>query len=475
VNQRRADNRPAAAARDIRHGGNAARSPQSSTRSDVDGRAASGPGRGSGLLIAFTLTFAILGDRAQIGIATGGRGQLPLMSIAAPLAALLTMAKYGRRQSLGFVASPTFVFTVLPYLVLTALLPVAGVMFNTYPERTLESISAATNALSFLVLGAAMSNDEEPSWRPWLLLAMTLQVLYAAGQALYTAGAPGGELFAPFHAWDLSLQDLNTFVQGRSSGLYLNPNELGLWAAVTAILGWTVLHSHVRGIAVSLALLTLLLSQSRGASVALAAALVVGIVVSVARGQVASSRTFKSILSFGFAASLAAAAAFLIVPAGALDERFGGLLAVLTEGPGADPNLAGRIDYWTAVLSLNAAYPWGTWGPPELLLGSAIDSTWFSAFAQGSVPYAFTLGLLLLAAAWVSRGPYGRALRVVAVAVAVAGLTQNPFGYPVIVLFWVLLGAALSSPRLGIVAAPLSGRQGAVLPPASRAGASRLP
>ncbi len=126
---------------------------------------------------------------------------------------------------------------------------------------------------------------------------------------------------------------------------------------------------------------------------------------------------------------------------------------MLAEGPTADPNLAGRLDFWSAVTRLNAVYPWGTLGSPELILGTSIDSTWFRAFGQGSVLYVGALALMLLSATLVGGSvPASRSL--VAVVVAVAGVTMNPFGYPVIVLFWALLGATLRSAVAVSVAAP---------------------
>jgi hypothetical protein len=108
-------------------------------------------------------------------------------------------------------------------------------------------------------------------------------------------------------------------------------------------------------------------------------------------------------------------------------------------------NLAGRLDYWSAVVDLNVYYPWGTWGPPELLLGTSVDSSWFHAFAQGSVPYAASLALLLAAPLFLLHTRHGRALVLMAVLVAAAGLTQTPLGYPVIYFFWALLGVAMQS------------------------------
>ena len=254
----------------------------------------------STLIIPFLLACAILADRAQIGVSTGGRGVLPLLVVVAPLAAMGTIVQYGRRRSLGFVASLGFLAGVLPYLALTVLLPVLGVMFNAYPERTLLSVTDATTAFSFLVMGAAVSDIEDGGWWPWLLLAMVLQLAYAAGQMLYLSTGPGWQLFAPFHQWDLSLVDLSTFVQARSSGLYLNPNELGLWAGFAVILGWTMLPPRLRGVGIVVALLTLLLSQSRGAMVASAAALVVGATLSLARGRLGAG-ALKAVVYFSLA------------------------------------------------------------------------------------------------------------------------------------------------------------------------------
>ena len=407
------------------------------------------------LIIPFLFACAIVADRAQIGVATGGRGALPLLVVVAPLAALATVLRYGRKRSLGFVASLGFLAGVLPYLALTALLPILGVTFNGYPERTLLSVTDATTALSFMVMGAAVSDTEDRGWWPWLVLAMVLQLAYAAGQMLYLSTGPGWQLFAPLHQWDLSLVDLSTFVQARSSGLYLNPNELGLWAGFAVILGWTMLPPRLRGVGVVVPLLTLLLSQSRGAMVALAVALVAGATVSLARGRLGAG-ALKAVVYFGLAGLMATSMTVVLGPPGALGERFSSLLQILAQGPRADPNLAGRLDYWSAVTNLNAIYPWGTWGSPELRLGTAVDSSWFRAFAEGSVVYVTALALLVGTSLSLGHFRYSQALLMITALVAVAGLTQTPFSYPVIVLFWVVLGGGLQSQVSARVSAQLT-------------------
>lgn len=398
------------------------------------------------LVIPFVLACAVIADRTQIAVSTGGRGALSLLVLAPPLGAMVAVAAYGRDRSLRFFGHPIFILGVLPYIAMSAILPLLGVIVFGFPERTLIAVTDATTAISFLVIGATLSTRDGRSWTPWLFGAILIQFAYALGQAIYQARGPGWELFAPFHDWDVLLQGQSGIVVlGRSSGFYVNPNVLGMWAGVAAILAWTMLPARLRFAATSMAIVTLLLSQSRGATVALACAVIAGVLVSLAQGRMSVSSGSKAAATFGVVALLAGATVVLIGIPGSAVERSGSLLAVLAQGPQADPNLAGRLDYWSAVTALNSIYPWGTWGPPGLLLGTAVDSSWFQAFAQGSVPYAGALGLSLVAALRVGLFRSHHALSMIAVFVAVAALTQTPFGYAPIVLFWVLLGAGLQS------------------------------
>jgi hypothetical protein len=198
-------------------------------------------------------------------------------------------------------------------------------------------------------------------------------------------------------------------------------------------------------VGITLAILTLLLSESRGASVALIAVLLAGALLAIAGRRLGPARALKSAFTVGGAILLAVAAMLVIEPSGAVFERFAALVDVVTQGPRADANLAGRLDYWSAVGALNSVYPFGTWGSPEFLLGTAVDSSWFRAFAQGSVPYVAMLGLVMVAAVSIGEFRYRQALRLVAVLIAVAGLTETSIGYPAIAIFWMLLGTGLQS------------------------------
>ena len=411
------------------------------------------------MLIAFTLFCVVFGDRAVVGVSTGGRGALGLVGVAAPLVAATIIMRLGSRQTLGFLARPAFVWMIAPFLILSALLPVFGVMVYGFEARTLLAVTAMTSALSFMVIGAALSMSDSRAWSRWLFLAIVLQLLYAGGQAIYLARGPGWELFTPFHQWDLSLQGLyGDLIQARGTGFYFNPNELGLWAATAVILAWTMSTPRLRGLGITLAAMTLLLSQSRGALVALLFALAAGGAWAVVLGRGGRSNAVRTLVTFGAAALVGGAVVLTIGPAQELLSRLGSLVNVVTKGPTADPNLAGRLDYWAAVLNLNLSYPFGTLGPPETILGTAVDSSWFRAFAQGSVPYVAALAMLLVAPLAVRDYIFGRGLVLLAVLVAGAGLTQTPLDYPVIYIFWVLLGAGLQASAVAHESGPLSAR-----------------
>ena len=273
-----------------------------------------------------------------------------------------------------------------------------------------------------------------------------IECAYALGQSINWSRGPGWELFTPLAEWDRSLAALEGQLgsAGRSTGLFTNPNELGLWAGVAGVLAWTLLAGRQRAIAVALAVLTLLLSQARGPTVGLVAAVVVGAAIGLARGRLATwSGLRAAILLAGIGAVVILAMAFEIVDIPL--DRFGALIQVLVEGPQADVNLASRLNLWSGVLTLNLTYPWGTWGSPELVLGAAVDSAWFRAFAQGSAFYAGAMALLVAAALALRNAAHGDALRLIAVVVAVTGVTQTSLSSPVTPIFWVVLGVYLQA------------------------------
>jgi hypothetical protein len=187
----------------------------------------------------------------------------------------------------------------------------------------------------------------------------------------------------------------------------------------------------------------LLLSQSRGASAALIVALGFLLVLAVRRHN--APRLEQLVPYAGVVVVVVAGWLVLVVsgaPAGTLIGRFGSGITL------QDPNVVGRIQFWEAGMGLLASHPFGTFGPPEFLLGTAVDSDWVRALLQGGPIFLAALALALGGGALIrgDDGPERRLVRALSVYVAVAAITQLPLQYPSAYLYWAVVGAALAAP-----------------------------
>jgi hypothetical protein len=225
----------------------------------------------------------------------------------------------------------------------------------------------------------------------------------------------------------------------------VNPNILGATAGTAFLLGLFVKTKLVRYAIVFASLEALLVSQSRGATVALIASLVVLLVLTLRRHE---RVRIGDLLPYVGIAGLALACWLILVvagtPADTFINRVGQGVGVVVGGN--DPNVSGRLQFWRDGLTLLVSHPLGTWGSPERLLGTAVDSDWVRALLQGSLVYAFALGLAIVGGAALSslhRRP-GRLLLLVSVFVGVAALTQQPLAYPGAALYWAIVGAAVA-------------------------------
>ena len=230
-------------------------------------------------------------------------------------------------------------------------------------------------------------------------------------------------------------------IRGRSSGLFTNPNILGFWAAMATMLGFTIVSPRVRPLALALALLTLVLSQSRGATVALVTASAVGILGSVLLGRIPKSQ-LRALAGALLLLVLLAPVVLIALPAQSAD-RFEALVNVFTarRGGGPEPGGSHRL-LGRGHQSEHAGVSLGYVGPAGTVLGTAVDSDWFRAFAQGSIVLVFANLLLLMAPAGVGSYPGRYALALLAIIIAIAGITQTSLTYPPVPsctgLFWVV-------------------------------------
>lgn len=410
--------------------------------------------------IWLAVAYALLAQRLVVSVDSGGRGLLPMLAVVVPVAALIALAQT-RGLAAGFMGRASFLVGWAPYLALALLLPVLGVIVFALPPRNLFAGSDALVAVSFLLLGyaVALRSSGPRAWTAPLLVVILAQSVYAFTQYAYLNSLLPRELLAPLHDWDLSVGAAwGSIVLGRSVGLYVNPNMLGFFGALSAILSLELLGRRSRYVAFAGATLTVLLSQSRGALVALGVALLAMALLRALRGR---RVTLKPLVPFLGVLALVVVWAQLgatTAGGGSFSDRLQSLALVLANGTGADPNLEGRAQFWQGVMNLNAIYPWGTLGPPEVILQSAVDNDFFRAFAQGSFVYVaaiatFMVGGLLL------RGGHRetRAVRAASVVIVVAALTQTPSLYPAMALYWICLGVSFGRTRATrfVAAAPV--------------------
>jgi hypothetical protein len=422
------------------------------------------------LAIGSGVVLSLLDQRFPILAGTGGRGAIPPSTLILPIVALLLIMRFGPSAFKSF-ATPAILAWML-YLLFGSLLPLIGVALAEFPERVAFGAVDVVVALSAVVIGgsaAVASAGRGLPWTRWLVAASIVQFGYSLAQILILAGVLSGEPWASLRGWDLVTQSrLGEIVLGRSTGLYVNPNVLGYSAAVLIVLGAHLPARMPRFVVVGSSVACLLLSESRGATFALlATVMVLGVRRAIAGRQI--GRATVGLIVAGLAAVVVVLSVqqLGLTEASVFDRLAEGLAALA--GRGTDEGLSGRVDLWAASLLLLDTRPFGTLGPPEMLLGSAIDSGWIRALVQGSVPYVAALALML-GAGFFLRGPTDDGLRLqsLSLLIALAAVSQLPLAYPPTILYWLVVGAVLARIRLAAVEAspPVLRLQPAVGPPA---------
>jgi len=402
------------------------------------------------LLISALLVSAVFGQRVFLPLNIGEKQAanfeiLPALLIA--LAAIVTVRSRG--QNLRPLASREFLMLWAPYLAMSAVLPLVGVAIGLYPLRGLAAIRVPLSAVSALLLGAEVRRKESHSLKAWsgpLVIAAVLQAAYALFQQ-FIAGhlLPPGPWDALFR-WDIATQLAygRSLVVGRSAGLYTNANILGAWAGIVLLVGIFVVAPRHRYLIVGTSLAALVLSQSRGATLALIGSLAFLVIVEIRRKQ---ALRLRALATYGAIVAAVFVGWFLLSAAGApasnLPSRLIDGVSILLGGH--DPNIAGRLQFWEGGLALLRVHPWGTLGPPEVLLGTAVDSEWVRTLLQGGPLYAITLAIALVGGALLPGvdTTERRIVRLLSVFIAVAAITQIPLQYPPAVIYWAMIGAAL--------------------------------
>lgn len=252
--------------------------------------------------------------------------------------------------------------------------------------------------------------------------------------------------WTPMWEWDLVSQQIygeGAVVLGRSIGLSVNPNALGLTATLL-LLGIAALPNvPFRHLAAASAFITLLLSGSRGSILGGAAGLLILAALRLRRGGL---RPMTLILP----TAIVCAAIGALLAAGWSPDR----ILIVVQGfdsSRVDPNISGRFDLWRYALEYVGQHPFGGLGPPELAIGASIDSEWIRALVQGGpLLFAALLGGVASSLVYGAGGNGRSALALSSTAsIALIGLSQGVMSLPSIVLFWLLLGVVSSGSFTG--------------------------
>lgn len=417
------------------------------------------------LILAFWQT--VLDERLVIAMPTGGRGLVSPAKVVEPLISLSLVVIPYRSVLKRMIWNPTVLLTWGPFLILSVVLPVLGILFTGFPIRTLFGSWNALLPLVFLsfgCLGAVQGARGKRVAATYFLLAILAQLGMAVIQTLGQSGALPG-LLQGIYEWDFRFKALHqpkNVILGRATGFYLNPNYLGVWGLMAFWISVVLLKGRMRWVGAVSAFLTILLCQSRGSLAAwlVSSAVYFGVWwfrdaerrqrLKAGLAGVALAIPVMVLLLPGLAASVGEGLRNVPVVGHAL-ERYVSGAKVLSEGAGADVNFRGRTQYWSTVFEFLKQNPFGSLGSPEMVTGVPADNQYVAIVGQGSFYYLAAFGMVCIGGLiWFGRGgPASRLLGVATLAMMINGVSAVPFIYSASLNYWILVGLHLAE-RAGI-------------------------
>jgi len=417
------------------------------------------------LTTLFFALYMVLGRRYTIAAATGGRGTVsPLEILFIAFAALLWFVMALR--PLRPVARGMWLPTIGPLFFLLLALPLFGVLVEGYELRTLYVYVVVLIPVSILVLGQAVRRYDIDLRRP-VFVAILAHGLYGVGQMLYRLGIMPSALWGWALRWDAASQTAFSdkyLNYGRSTGLFINPNEFGMWSVFAVIFGAVYLRRRPRVVSVLLGVIGIIGSQSRSAWLALAMLAVGYLLIAVMVPRVAKTIIVTILMASPVVAVLALSGAFRRLVEGDLITRLSSGLEVVPHGVQADSSLASRFHVWKLAFEFAAReYPFGTFGPPQVKFGLPIDSQYVALYLQGTVILVLAYVVALLAPlVLLHRGvPRARTLAVMTGMLAIFSFTALPVDSSMAsALVWVAVGWSFA--ELGNQAKTAEGRDDTV-------------
>jgi O-antigen ligase len=342
-------------------------------------------------------------------------------------------------------------WTIPVYVALSTILPLLG-MFQ--PEAGLNVFAAALFAslvpILLAGLGWQLSGSEElrADFEKALLLSLIVNAIVAAMQ--FSASYLNGVI--PFSnevtTWLVETKrqfNAEYEIWLRTSGTFLIPNDLGLFAALSAVVGLTAIKNKPRAIGVTAtSLFLLILSNSRGSALALSGALL--LILGRRAGKLR-----EPALRLGAFILMGAIALFAIMVLAAgkdaystdtLLQRFSVLPSLFSGNFGADQNFAGRIFNWGIALEFFKEHPLGTLLPPQVYLAVSPDNMYIYNLVQGGIGFAvLTFAMLTMLSLLIFRSkPGSEMMGSLALVMLINGVSAPTFQYLGSLPFWIGLG-----------------------------------
>lgn len=399
--------------------------------------------------IIFWLFFYVLfAERFVLKIETGGKGIVSIPALISFLLVFYILLK-SKGKALEVFKSKFFIYW-WPFVILTVLFPILGVLLTNYPLRTMLNLNVLSE-ISFVVVGYWVSKRMgfwESIFSKYLVVAIIVEFLYSFFQLLYRIGYFHGYLWEIFASWDLISQQLYASpIFGRSIGTFVNPNILGFWAITVFGLSLYLTKGWLKYLSLILSFFTLILSQSRGCLFGLLFA--IGIIL------IFNLLTFKKISFTQFLSGYIffMVVMFVMIFIVKLDlvsyvafERFKSGIGVFLYGVSADQNFLTRVEVWKQSLRLFKKYPLGTFGPPELILGTAVDNDWIRLLLQGGIIYVASFLIMIFAGILIPKSTgskVGKFLLYMSLTLPVVAISETPTIYIPMAIYWFGLGLFL--------------------------------
>lgn len=417
------------------------------------------------LLLITTFAYVLFDERFTLAVDTGGRGALQPVDFLVPLAGVfLFLGLGGIPGPRLFPANRRSLFWA-PYVALTFVLPILGVFLRSEPPRTMYTSIVGTIEVSFILFGAwaAFSGAHVlrlAKWYAWI--AILLEFVVALIDYLNKTGMYPTAIGKFLLQWNIQGEGALgefTIITWRSVGTFVNPNDLGFWSVVAFWISAFLFRGFFRFTGVIAALLTEVLSQSRGSLISLLATFVVWLAyVTLSRDRRLRKMRDASYLSaICFVLTVCWMGAALTQSNGVavsdkfnVVDRFERGLDVLADGAGADSNASARVEAWNLATGFYYEHPLGTWVSPRLKFHLYIDNEYVKTLLQGSILYLFTLLLVISCSFWriMRPGAVPRLTALIVLTAAVNGMSAYPFSYSAIGLFWIFLGYDLTQERI---------------------------